>query len=96
MKLESWKVIDKTTVCVSDTAANMLKMMEYLPNNMEHNDCLNHVFQLSINDEILEKPLLQMLECSIMLSIEKEAGRTLMGGYKNVGARCQDQVEFNP
>ena len=80
MKLESWKVIDKTTVCVSDTAANMLKMMEYLPNNMEHNDCLNHVFQLSINDEILEKPLLQMLECSIKLSIEKEAGRTWMGG----------------
>lgn len=56
MKLESWKVIDKTTVCVSDTASNMLKMMEYLPNSMEHNDCLNHVFQLSINDEILEKP----------------------------------------
>ena len=24
MKLESWKVIDKTTVCVSDTAMNML------------------------------------------------------------------------
>ena len=55
-KLSSWKVLDKTTVCVSDTAANMIKMMEYLPNDMEHNDCLNHVLQLSINDEILEKP----------------------------------------
>ena len=55
-KLSSWKVLDKTTVCVSDTAATMIRMMEYLPNDKEHNDCLNHFLQLSINDEILEKP----------------------------------------
>ena len=48
--------MDKTTVVISDTASNMLKCMEFLPNNMEHCGCLNHVLQLSINDEIFEKP----------------------------------------
>jgi len=55
-KLEDWKVLDKTTVCVSDTASNMLKSMEYLPTHMIHNGCMNHILQLSINDELLEKP----------------------------------------
>ena len=55
-KLTSWKVLDKTTVVISDTASNMIKSMEYLPNDMEHCGCLNHVLQLSINDEIFEKP----------------------------------------
>ena len=54
-KLGKWGVLDKTTVVVSDTAANMLKMMDYLPNDMEHNSCLNHVLQLVINDEVFEK-----------------------------------------
>ena len=31
-------------------------MMEFLPSHIVHNGCLNHVLQLSINDEILEKP----------------------------------------
>ena len=55
-KLEKWKVLDKVTVTVSDTAANMIKMMEFLPSHIVHNGCLCHVLQLSINDEILEKP----------------------------------------
>ena len=55
-KLTSWKVLDKTTVVISDTASNMLKCMEFLPNDMEHCGCLNHVLQLSINDETFEKP----------------------------------------
>ena len=55
-KLEQWKVLDKTTVTVSDTAANMIKMFEFLPQHIVHNGCLNHVLQLVINDEILEKP----------------------------------------
>ena len=55
-KLASWKVLDKTNVVVSDSASNMLKMMEFLPNDMEHNSCLNHVLQLVINDEVFEKP----------------------------------------
>ena len=62
---DSLKVIDKTTVCVSDTAANMLKMMDYLPNNMEHCDCLNHVFQLFINDEILQKPEIKNIVANV-------------------------------
>ena len=55
-KLGDWKVLDKTTVCVSDTASNMLKSMEYLPEHMVHNGCLNHILQLAINNEIFEKP----------------------------------------
>ena len=33
-KLTSWKVLDRTTVVISDTASNMIKSMEYLPNDM--------------------------------------------------------------
>ena len=42
-KLEHWRVLEKTRVFVSDSAANMLKMMEYLPDNIEHVRCLNHI-----------------------------------------------------
>ena len=55
-KLEKWKVLDRTTVTVSDTAANMIRMMHFLPSHIVHNNCLNHVLQLTINDEVLEKP----------------------------------------
>ena len=55
-KLEKWKVLDRTTVTVSDTAANMIRMMAFLPSHIVHNSCLNHVLQLTINDEVLEKP----------------------------------------
>ena len=60
-KLEKWKVLDKTTVTVSDTAANMLRMMRFLPEHIVHNSCLNHVLQLTINDEVLEKPEIKNL-----------------------------------
>ena len=39
-----------------DTASNMKKMMEYMPIHFLHGDCINHVLQLNINDEVLEKP----------------------------------------
>ena len=54
-KLASWKVLDRTHVVISDTASNMIKSMEFLPNSMEHCGCLNHIMQLSINDEVFEK-----------------------------------------
>ena len=60
-KLEDWGVLDKTIVCVSDTASPMLKSMEYLPTHMIHNGCMNHILQLSINDEILEKPAVKTI-----------------------------------
>ena len=41
---------------VSDTASNMLRMMNFLPNDIKRVDCLNHVLQLAINDEVFEKP----------------------------------------
>ena len=30
-KLESWQVFDKVDVIISDSAANMLKLMDFLP-----------------------------------------------------------------
>ena len=59
-KLDSWKVFDKTTVMISDTASNMIKAAEYLP-SLVHSGCLNHIIQLSINHEILEKPSIKNL-----------------------------------
>ena len=64
-KLEKWKVLEKTTVTVSDTAANMVKMFEFLPSHIVHNGCLNHVLQLVVNDEILEKPEVKNIVFSV-------------------------------
>jgi hypothetical protein len=53
------------TVTVTDTAANMIKMMEFLPSHTGHNGCLNYVLQLSINGEILEKPEVKNIISSV-------------------------------
>ena len=39
----------------------MLRMMRFLPIHIVHNSCLNHVLQLTINDEVLEKPEIKNL-----------------------------------
>ena len=64
-KLTTWKVLDKATVVISDTASNMLKSMEFMPNNMEHCGCLNHVLQLAINDETFQKPEVQNIMAKV-------------------------------
>ena len=33
--LDQWKVLDKTRVLMSDSAANMLKMLEFAPPDMD-------------------------------------------------------------
>jgi hypothetical protein len=58
-KLETWKVLDRTTVTVLDTAANMIRMMQFMPDHIDHINRLNHVLQLTINEEVLEKPELK-------------------------------------
>ena len=77
-KLEKWKVLDKVTVTVSDTASNMLKMMEFLPSHIVHNGCLNHVLQLSINHEILEKPEVKNIIFSVRAFTNYAAISTLL------------------
>ena len=52
---DQWGITDNVGVVTTDTAANMLKMMEYLPIQFSHGGCLNHVLQLVIKDELLEK-----------------------------------------
>ena len=37
------------------TAANIIKMMEYLPIHSLRGVCINHVIQLTINDDVPER-----------------------------------------
>ena len=55
-KLDFWKVVNKMTVVVSDSASNMLASMDYLPNHMKHARCINHIIQIVLDQEVLEKP----------------------------------------
>ena len=55
-ELEQWNISEKFTVLVTDSAANMLKMMEYVPADVHHCRCLNHIMNTVVDSEILEKP----------------------------------------
>ena len=61
MECDKWGITDEVGVVTTDTASNMLKMMEYLPIHFIHGGCLNHILQLVINDELLEKPSIKSL-----------------------------------
>ena len=52
---DAWGITEAVGVVTTDTAANMHKMMDYLPYHFIHGDCINHVLQLVIKDELLEK-----------------------------------------
>ena len=58
---DAWGFTDSVGVVTTDTASNMYKMMDYLPYHFCHGDCLNHVLQLVINDELLQKPSVKNL-----------------------------------
>ena len=58
---DKWGITDEVGTVTTDTAANMLKMMEYLPIHFQHGGCLNHVLQLVIKDELLEKASIKSL-----------------------------------
>ena len=60
-KLELWNVLEKCNTITSDSASNMNKMMEFLPDRMARIPCLNHVLNLVIKDEILEKPEIEKI-----------------------------------
>jgi hypothetical protein len=77
-KLTSWKVLDKTTVVISDTASNMIKSMEFLPNNMEHCGCLNHIMQLTINDEVFQKPEIKNIMAKVKVFINYNSVSVLL------------------
>lgn len=53
---DRWAITDSIGVVTTDTASNMIKMMEYLPDHFSHGGCMNHILQLVINDQLLEKP----------------------------------------
>ena len=58
---DNWGITDEVEVVTTDTASNMLKMMDYLPLHFRHGGCINHVLQLSIKDELFEKPSIKNL-----------------------------------
>ena len=58
---DKWGITDDVRVVTTDTASNMLKMMDYLPVHFCHGGCLNHILQLVIKDELLEKPSIKSL-----------------------------------
>ena len=53
--LDRWKLSHIDWDLVSDSASNMVAMADYI-NGLEHVKCLNHILQLCINDELLQKP----------------------------------------
>ena len=59
-KLEDWEIRDKVKVIVSDSAANMQAMVDQMY-DVQHVKCLNHVLNLIVKDEILEKPQIRKL-----------------------------------
>ena len=48
---QEWKVDDKITFVVRDSASNMVRMGNLL--GWQHGDCTNHTLQLTIQDELL-------------------------------------------
>ena len=58
---DKWGITEEVGIVTTDTASNMIKMMEYLPIHFLHGGCLNHVLQLVIKDELLEKPSIKSL-----------------------------------
>ena len=57
---DKWGITKDVGVVTTDTAVNKIKMMEYLPIHFLHGGCLNHIIQLTINDELLEKPSIKV------------------------------------
>ena len=54
--LQDWKVLDKTKVLISDSASNMLKMLEFAPPDVDLIRCLNHILNTIVRDELLKGP----------------------------------------
>ena len=78
-KLNKWKVAEETFAVVSDTASNMLGMMAHLPNFMLHVDCLCHVINLTVKDEVLLKPELASLIGNVRIFSNASAHSLIVG-----------------
>ena len=78
----------------------MLRMMEFLPNDMKHNDCLNHVLQLAINDEVFVKPEVTNIVANVKAFVNYCSHSVLLSeslrkkqvdlGYSSIKALVQD------
>ena len=59
--LQEWKVLDKTKILISDSAANMIKMLEFAPPDVDLVRCLNHILNTIVSDELLKGPQVKSL-----------------------------------
>ena len=71
--LHEWNIFEKVNVIISDSAANMKKMVDFLP--FERGDCGNHTLQLSINDEIFNMSSVETLaaKCRTVCSFQNKS-----------------------
>ena len=60
MECDKWAITEDVGVVTTDTAANMIKMAQYLPMNFFHCGCLNHILQLVIKDELFLETIHQV------------------------------------
>ena len=49
-----------------------------MPNDMEHIDCLNHVLQLAINDEVFEKPEVTNITANVKAFVSYSSSSILL------------------
>ena len=78
-----WGIYEKIYVPVTDSAANMVKMFEFLP--WDRADCGNHSLQLVINDEILSMPSWEALttKCRAVCSFANKSTQALIEAQVN-------------
>ena len=80
-KLNKWKVLEETFAVVSDTASNMLGMMTHLPNYMVHVDCLCHVINLTVKDEVIVKPEIANIVGNVRTFCNTAANSLIVGSF---------------
>ena len=97
MECDKWGITEDVGVVTTDTAANMLKIMDYLPIHFLHCGCLNHILQLVIKDEPFENPNKDICTYgnqSVQLSHQANGGRKGENSMLASSSRCANKMEF--
>ena len=82
--LEEWKVPSKIHVLLSDSAANMLSIMNWLPDEQEMDNirCLNHILNFVVRNNILKSPEIKKTIKLVRKVIGHSHRSTLCRGFK--------------
>ena len=68
---DDWSLVDKTHIAVRDTAANIISAFNQPGCDIIDCDCINHVLQLALNDEVLEQQNVKNLKAMLILHAYK-------------------------